>query len=129
MNEISSWVPEKSHSVFNYLLIRLFLRKMNALVFVSESLMLDRELMPAAIRYLYLYLLVFKDLRVLEEKQARTLCKFLTEVLNDFLGAFDSENLDPQFAFFLFKVGDLLKFKAREKVSMMGRLVDTFPII
>ena len=91
--------------------------------------MLDRELMPAAVRYLYLYLLVFKDLRILEEKQAKTLCKFLTEVLNDFLGVFDSENLDPQFAFFLFKVGDLLKFKACEKVSMMGRLVGSFPII
>lgn len=83
--------------------------------------------MSPGIRYLYIMLLTFEDLKLTDEptKIGRILMKSIT----DNLETIKKQEGDRQFIYYILKVGDLMQYKADRRVSMMGKVHTKFPVM
>lgn len=116
-------------SRINNLLLRLFTRDITSKDFLSEGLMIDKRIMPLLVRYLYIFLLAFEDLTRVTSKQANSIARILVDTLVDYFGVIEGDYQDLHFMFYVLKIGELIKFKADGKVSMMGKLVNELPLL
>jgi hypothetical protein len=83
--------------------------------------------MSPGIRYLYIMLLTFEDLKFTKEpsKIGRVLMKSIT----DNLRTIQESTGDKQFIYYILKVGDLMYYKGNKRVSMMGITHSKFPVM
>lgn len=83
--------------------------------------------MSPGIRYLYMMLLTFEDLKFTKEpsKIGRILMKSIT----DNLRTIQEDTGDKQFIYYILKVGDLMYYKDVKRVSMMGIVHSKFPVM
>lgn len=86
-----------------------------------------KDAMSPGIRYLYIMLLTFEDLKLTEEpaKIGRILMKSIT----DNLETIKNKEGDRQFIYYILKIGDLMQYRGDRRVSMMGKVHTKFPVM
>lgn len=124
IQEFSKYCQDQSHLTFY--VRSLYDRDIDVFHYLSSINKISGAMSPG-IRYLYIMLLTFENLKLTTEpsKIGRVLMKSIT----DNLRTIQERKGDKQFIYYILKVGDLMQYEGNKRVSMMGKVHLKFPVM
>jgi len=110
------------------MLIRLYERNLNIFNFLEETSLVKGGL-SISIRYLFLLLLSFEELRKVSFEEAQRVGDLLSSFIQNRYPGEERFEDDKQFIFYVLKVGDFLFFDSIPVYSMLGKKCRTRPVM